>query len=205
MNIKNDNPFKELEEERKRLAIQKGLKQRKEREKERNIILNELIYMLYNNFKPYFDTGDLVFTGSLVHIANGFLDKDRRIGDIDLSVIRGTEGDLILDKLKAFFEQENFFIEGKYVERDWSKGRRAWFMNKYVCIDIFRAYHIKELSEDVEIRKGVITKYFGHQWIYDLTYDDYMIFKAKPQTEYMQQKVIKFESLLKNIKEYGKI
>jgi hypothetical protein len=205
MNIKKESPFKELEEKRLKLAIQANLKQEKEFEEKRKRILNNLIHMFYDNFKKHFDSGDLIFTGSLIHNITGLYKTDK-IGDLDISIIQGNYGEKIIDELKEYLTQPNLVVDGKYVERIWDDGRRGWYINRYVSVDIFRNPHPKEFSEDIIVKDNIITKYFGDKWIYDITYKKYLIWKEKDiKTEWGKEKIIKYENLLKNMEKYGKI
>ncbi len=165
-------------------------------------LLESYITSLYENFKDHFDSGDLIFTGGVVNNILG-IDKKNSYKDLDICIIKGDKGDLIENEIIEYLQNSTF--EG-IVRIPKNKSRNVMFVNKSLCIDFFRNEHPKQLSQDVEIRPGIITKFFGHEWFYGVVNKDYLrLLEIEPKNKRLEKVIKNLEILLNKIKTNGNL
>jgi len=185
--------------------IADGVIRKKIHDDRRKDVLEFYIKDFYENFRHYFDSGDLTFTGGIIHNITGLNKKDS-FGDLDMSVIKGPGGDKVLNELREYLENEDFLIDGYVAETKSANGDVFAYINRYVSIDFFRNDHPKELTQEIEVRPGVFTKYFGHKWIYDATRKLYKTWEEiEPKSDSLKEVMFKMNILLKNIESNIKI
>jgi uncharacterized protein (UPF0248 family) len=120
----------------------------------------KLIKLLYYNFKEYFESGDIIFTGSIVYYKLGLIDKNN-FSDIDISIIEGKYGDMIVNKIKYYFENNNFDFNVNYIERNWDN-LKGICITDYGLIDILRGKKGDDKSIlDINLFDDIETKYYG--------------------------------------------
>ena len=156
-----------------------------------------LINILYDKFRKYFESGDMIITGSIVYNKIG-LYKKNEIKDLDISIIDGDYGDTIINEVKDFFSNNKFDFNVEYTERKWNK-LRGICVTDYGVIDIFRNDHNnKEEESTIEILPNIYTKYYGHNWIVDVLCKSYD-YHSKQNTENSKRQKDKFYNMLSSI------
>ena len=166
----------------------------RDRVKKENV--DKLLKIIYDKFNQYFISGDLIISGSLSYIALNLI-ENKPIKDIDIAIISGENGDIIINEIIQFFQNQS----GTTVMiRDWNE-LRAVIQTPYGMIDIFRDdFHNKINGIDVEIINGVYSKYNGHEWILRILLNKYYWFlNHQNDSAHCEQQRIKFMELIKKI------
>lgn len=151
----------------------------------KNVLIEYIIKNFFIKMKNYIDSGDMVFTGSMIHSKLNII-NDNVVNDIDISIINNTIGDNILEELKTLFININLdYFEGVLndIVDDGFVLIKEVYMNEYrpiliikdlLYIDIFRNEHPKDNMIDVELYPSIYTKYLGHDWVLGTTYNGYL-------------------------------
>jgi hypothetical protein len=163
-----------------------------------------LIHLMYDNFKKYFDTGDMIFTGSIVYDKIDLYHKEET-KDVDISIISGHKGDQIMNEIKNFFLKNDFDFRLKYYVRDWEDGLRGMCLTQYGLIDFLRNTHNNKQNESiVEILPSIYTKYYGHEYIINIIYNCYMYNKKENKVNQYKKFYDMLIHMYNNKKEYIK-
>lgn len=147
-----------------------------------------LIRLLYDNFKEYFDNGDIIFCGSLIYDKLNLYNKDE-LKDIDISIVSGEYGDKIIEEIHQFILEQEF--RKKYYVRQWDDGLRGLVVTQYGMIDIFRGISSSK-GELIEIIDGVKTKIFDTEYYLK---DLYKRFKYNLKERNINQ-MLKFKDMM---------
>lgn len=129
---------------------------------------NFLLSLIYNNFKKYFETGDLVITGSYLYNKINFFKKDD-ISDIDISILKSNNTKKILNELIVFFSKQ-YDIMAVYIDCP-IYDKLGTIYTKRGIIDIVTGDHNNQNNETtVELMTNVYTKFYGFEWIVYISY-----------------------------------
>jgi len=118
------------------------------------------IILIYNHFRSYFESGDLIVAGSYFY-DHFDLSVNKTFKDIDLIVDVSTSNDHILYELRDFFKDLSILNEDSSFIKAFTPG---WligclvFTNDYPPIDILRQDFTTNLSS-FEIFPGIFTDY----------------------------------------------
>ncbi len=164
-------------------------------------LLQYLMSHIFVYYQKYIDSGDLIFTGSIIYDRLG-IQKKEHIGDIDLSVNSNIIGDEIQNSFISFLSQIDLTgykkiykmsFEPKLIENE-----KTLTFDKIIGIDFFRNEHPKDCKWNVQIFPNVYTKYFGHEWNLDKFIKSYQNIINIENHEKRIAQIIKFKNLFQN-------
>lgn len=161
-----------------------------------------IISSLFHFYRKDINSGDLIFTGSLIYDRLGIQEK-KYFGDIDVSISISKNGDEVI---RTFISKMNKIDLTKYrekyqkdIEPKVIEDNRQLTFDKIISIDIFRNEHPENCDLDLELYSNpyVYTKYFGHEWNLDKFYHAFQnIINMSDDKKYLQ--IIKFKKLFEN-------
>ena len=160
----------------------------------KNELLQFISTEIFTSLKKYIDTGDLIFTGSIVHDRLGIIKKEY-IGDIDISI-----NDEIGDEIrKALVKCLNQIDMTKYKDQFFNyfrdkilENNKHLEFNDILAIDIFRNKHPQNVEYELELYPNVYTKCFKHEWYLKQYYDSLMKISKLKDFEKRDKQIIKF-------------
>lgn len=170
-------------------------------------LLEYLITEIFNYFNVYVDSGDLIFTGSIIYDRLDII-KKKYFNDIDISINLNENGNNILKSFNQFLsniELENFNKEYniKFKSKLLIDNKELDFHN-IIVIDTFRNNHPENSNEynDIEIFPNVYSKYFGHEWNLSKIYKSYLIIKNIDNEVKRTGQYEKFKNIFENYFKY---
>jgi len=178
-------------------------------EKIKSDLLEFLVTNIFNNFKNYIDSGDLIFTGGIVHDRVEIIKKER-FHDLDISIIIGDYGDKILYELKDYLLNLDFTIfedsiktnlnnEFKFKEEN-NYLTACFYIDDFYGIDIYRDEYPEENISTVELYPNIYTKYYGNEWILRETFSTYKkMLSSNINNKTKKRKIDKIERTLVKI------
>jgi len=155
-------------------------------------LMKHLIHEIFNQNKILFDSGDMIFTGSLVYSKIGII-KSTNFNDIDISISNNISKDTVIENMKYFdLKYYNDIFNSKFL-----KTFDMHNMSNIVAIDIFNNEHPIHCNTTIQLFPNIYTKYFGHEWNIDKIYDTYLkILQISNESKQIKQKY-KYKNLFR--------
>jgi len=159
---------------------------------------NELIQLISTNIftdlKHHIDTGDLIFTGSIVHDRLGMI-KKQYIGDIDISINDDIGDDIGKELIKCLAQIDLTEYRNKfhnYFKEKILENNKHLSFDKILAIDFFRNKHPEKFEYELELYPNVYTKCFRHEWYLKQYYDSLINISKLKDFEKRDKQINKF-------------
>ena len=134
--------------------------------------IEQLLRLLYDNFKTYFNDGNIIVSGSVLYEKLGLIKEKSSWTDLDISINTGEYGDKILDEMITFFEKSRRYRMTIQEEEP----RRGTVKTPFGLLDIFREDFTPYTPIDLEILPDVHLTYHGEERILEILVDCYYLF-----------------------------
>jgi len=163
-------------------------------------LLRYLTSLIFINYQKYIDSGDLIFTGSIVYDKLDIIKKEY-FGDIDISISDNFRGDEIKHTFVRFLGQIDLSQYKKIFTDSFQpnilENNKHLTFDQIIAIDAFTNVHPENSRdcENIKLFPNIYTKYFGHEWNLDKFYNSYQsILEIKNEEKRIAQ-VKKFKNL----------